>query len=406
MTNFINKRARGLDNFTEEAPQFETNRKASFEELRQKKEMSQMSTRSAGSGKYEKRAREASIEEGTQVDFIVSADGKYFYVGDVKQDNTMLHTIEDVPMVNVVASVAVNIDNNKDVVTADISRLTIGDEELRNRVNFDDSKKMVATDGRKYQINNQKSLSLMTTIPESNLDKDGQKLINELYLEFQSLHDFAMDATERSAIGKGSTFRKQTMFLSSKDVLKGLIRAANPDASDDEINKTVGRVFADNGVGPLSTMSLNLKLTVSKVVRTKDETQFPEYSQIDKRNGSLRTFVTAFNVSVPMNPQILIEISPVLEKFKEAMISRIISVHNLALDEEAGTIELPFPDMSIEKHNLGGITEEEFTTFQTEVLPKAAIEGIEALRKLDETRAKRRYVENARGEESDDDFNA
>lgn len=398
---YLNEKAAGLKDFTSD-PTFESSKKASLDELKAKSELSSLITRKAGQG-FKKKAKNAqSIEEGTQVDFIV-IDDSCFYVGDIKKNNSILNIIEDVPMINVSSGVVVSMNAGKQVVEAQIDRLTIGDKDTYNKVNFNQSVKKIAKDGKKYQMNNQKSLSLFTSLPESNVGDEIDEILNDVYSKFQLFHDYALEQTEKSVIGQGSKFKNQSMFLSTKDVLRGLIQSLVPDASEDEIKNIVGSCFASNGVGPLSTMSIDFTFTVSKVVRTKDPSKYPEYNEIDEVSNALRTFVTAYNVSVPINPQILVSLSAKMENFKRYLISSIIKVHNLAMDESADMEIIPCPDLSIDTHVLAGITKKEFSDFQSSKLPKVADSGVKAFFDQKNIRIKERYV-NIKEEEKDDDF--
>lgn len=400
--NYLNKSARGIKG-TELNAEFDQSKKVSIEELTRKKEAANLLVRRSGQG-FKRRARNAEIlEEGTQVDFIV-LEGEAYYVGDIKQDNSLMSTVPDCPMVNINTSIVVSINGKRQVVEAQIDRLTIGDRDTYNKVNFDQSKKMIGKDGKKYQLNNQKSLSLLVTLPESNLEKEAYQKINELYEGFQLLHDYLMTQVEKSAIGEGNKFKSQSMFITTKDVLRGLIQGMVPDATDDEVKQIVGSCFAANGVGPLSTMSIDLMFTVTKVIRSDDHTLYPEYEEVDEGANALRTFVTAYNVSVPINPQILVAVSGEMERFKRFLISQLISIHNLAFDEDAGVISRPCPQLEINKHTLASIEKEEYSQFQMDELPKVARKGVDEFFSQMDIRSKKKYAE-LKEEELDDDFN-
>lgn len=368
----INKNAIGLKNRNIDSLSLTEDQLRTAEDIREAIKDGRFETRSSRSG-FETR-NVADLESLGNID-IIGIKNKGYYVGDIKETNTMFNQAGDVRCININTAIVVQI-GNPDVVRAQADRLSVGDRETYNRIMIDAGKNK-EINGLRVTNKTNKALEFFMTIPEETVPVSKlENRLNNLFQNFQSLRDFIMTETEQSDIGKDPMFKTMALYLHTKDVAKFTIRQLDGDLTNDEVNQVIDTLFANAGVGPLSSMTLNIRFTVTRVVRTNNPEEYMDYDQHDKETNSLRSFVNNYDVKIPINPSILVKCSKIIENFKMYMLSELISLYNACMDPNAEVPVDMAPALEVTKHNLAGITDEEFMKFQSETLPAKVSEAL------------------------------
>lgn len=332
-------------------------------------------TRTAGQGFNGRRTVESAQNE-SKVDFDVIG-GKAFYTGDVKELNSLLNGASDIETLNVRMGMVVNV-GNKEVVNAQADRLSIGDKDTYNKMTLSGTER-AEYEGFKIVNRSQKSWEQMVSIPLGSVDPEEiESTLNEVYMVVQSLRDSVMTDVEESDIGSDPIFREMAKYLHTKDVAKTMMGKIDPNLSSDDLNQVMEALFNLNNLGPMSTMTLSLTFTVTKVVRTNDPDRYYDYDQHDPSANALRSFINRYDVRLPINPMILVKNSQLLEDVKAYSLGRILQLFNKATDPEA-QVDVPTkPIINLKPHNIAGITKEEFSEFQTNILPGKVKEAIQS----------------------------
>lgn len=340
-------------------------------------------TRSQGRG-FGGRADIEQMENDAKNDFEIIGD-QAFYTGDVRETNSLLNTANDIETLNVRVGVVVNVGDSN-VVSAQVDRLLIGDREKYNKFTLATVQR--GTHGAFKIVNKgSKSYEQIFSIPLGSLDiLEAESKMDEIFQTTQALRDKLMTDVEKSEIGQQPIFKTMAKFLHTKDVARTMIEKLNKDISREDINAIIDILFAQNNLGPMSTMSITLSFTVTKVVRTNNPANYPGYTQYDPASQALRSFVNRYDVKIPINPAVLVSNGELIESYKSYVINNMLYIYNSALDEQDSVKWKNPPAIVVEKHNLAGITKEEFEEFQQNVLPEEVMKAMETYRENEKIR--------------------
>jgi hypothetical protein len=318
---------------------------------------------------------------------------KVFYVGEIKGTNTLINTSQDIEYFNIDFGSIIDI-SNRDIVNAQIERLSIGDKDNYDKINFNEGS--FSVDGLRLVDKTNRSVGLFASIPANTIPLNvSSKFMNKMVYAQQLIRDFVLTKVEASQMGQSSKFREMAFHIHTKDVANTYMKNMLGIEKREEMQEIQSIIRTEAGLGALSGMTLKLQLGISKVVKTKNPEEYPDYSEIS--GDCLREIIRFVEFSVPITPEILINIRGALTSYAQDMIINIINFYNSSMNPDLEMLDSDF-DLEVEKHYLANITQDELDDFQNIRLPKLIEKAGKKYSKIKKRKAQEKFAKG------DDDF--